>query len=288
MAARRIKLILIASEILNATVELSEVLRQIHEQRIENLASNKTPKEKGEVARQLQLERNIVQRCYSDFLQRQRTRVMNLGYSWPSLENIQAGRHALMNNWLHTNLESTRVSWTVPSISFTPKPVQPWRGHQLVERSREKRGTSSRQSHYTQSWVSLHKNHPIWLPEQSHHPEQTSGTPKSRPSMRNWGKRNPQHHQQPPMWTTSRTTSSCQQRQGSQTRTKQKHPSKPTHPIKWPQLLLSLTERSSSASTHIWAMTSQHTSGEQHIGLSLGTRINLCAMYETVKGTSTL
>ena len=71
MAARRIELILIASEILDATVELSEVLRQIHEQRLENLASNKTPKEKGEVARQLQLEQNVVERCYADFLQRQ-------------------------------------------------------------------------------------------------------------------------------------------------------------------------------------------------------------------------
>ena len=98
MAARRIELILIASEILDATVELSEVLRQIREQRLENLASNKTPKEKGEVARQLRLEWNIVERCYADFLQRQRTRVENLGYSWPSLENIQAGRHAPTNN----------------------------------------------------------------------------------------------------------------------------------------------------------------------------------------------
>ena len=98
MAARRIKLILIASEILDATVELSEVLRQIREQRLENLTSNKTPEEKGEVARQLRLERNIVERCYANFLQRQRTRVENLGYSWPSLENIQAGRHAPMNN----------------------------------------------------------------------------------------------------------------------------------------------------------------------------------------------
>ena len=53
MAARRIELILIVSEILDATVELSEVLRQIREQRLENLASNKTPEEKGEVARQL-------------------------------------------------------------------------------------------------------------------------------------------------------------------------------------------------------------------------------------------
>ena len=98
MAARRIELILIASEILDATVELSEVLRQIREQRLENLASNRTPKEKGEIARQLRLERNVVERCYADFLQRQRTRVENLGYSWPSLENIQAERHALTNN----------------------------------------------------------------------------------------------------------------------------------------------------------------------------------------------
>ena len=98
MAAQQIELILITSEILDATVELSEVLRQIHEQRLENLASNRTPEEKGEVARQLRLERNIVERCYADFLQRQRTRVENLGYNWPSLENIQAGRHALMNN----------------------------------------------------------------------------------------------------------------------------------------------------------------------------------------------
>ena len=98
MAARRIELILIASEILNTTVELSEVLRQIREQRLENLASNKTPEEKGEVARQLRLERNVVERCYTDFLQRQRTRVENLGYSWPSLENIQAGRRAPTNN----------------------------------------------------------------------------------------------------------------------------------------------------------------------------------------------
>ena len=71
MAARRIELILIVSEILDATVELSEVLRQIREQRLENLASNKTPEEKGEVARQLRLERNVVERCYADFLQRQ-------------------------------------------------------------------------------------------------------------------------------------------------------------------------------------------------------------------------
>ena len=98
MAARRIELILIASEILDATVELSEVLRQIREQRLENLASNKTPEEKGEVARQLQLERNIVERCYADFLQRQQTRVQNLGYSWPSLVNIQAGCRAPTNN----------------------------------------------------------------------------------------------------------------------------------------------------------------------------------------------
>ena len=98
MAARRIELILIASEILDATVELSEVLRQIREQRLENLASNKTPEEKGEVARQLRLERNVVECCYADFLQRQRTRVKNLGYSWPSLENIQAGRRAPTNN----------------------------------------------------------------------------------------------------------------------------------------------------------------------------------------------
>ena len=98
MAARRIELILIASEILDATVKLSEVLRQIHEQRLENLASNKTPEEKGEVARQLQLERDVVERCYADFLQRQRTRVQNLGYSWPRLENIQAGCHVLTNN----------------------------------------------------------------------------------------------------------------------------------------------------------------------------------------------
>ena len=98
MAARRIELILIASEILNATVELSEVLRQIHEQRLENLASSRTPEEKGEVARQLRLERNVVERCYADFLQRQRTRVQNLGYSWPSLENIQAGCHAPTNS----------------------------------------------------------------------------------------------------------------------------------------------------------------------------------------------
>ena len=98
MAARRIELILIASEILDATVELSEVLRQIREQRLENLTSNKTPEEKGEVARQLRLERNIVEHCYAEFLQRQRTRVENLGYSWPSLENIQAGRRTLTNN----------------------------------------------------------------------------------------------------------------------------------------------------------------------------------------------
>ena len=98
MAARRIKLILIASEILDATVELSEVLRQIREQRLENLTSNKTPEEKGEVARQLRLERNIVERCYAEFLQRQRTRVQNLGYSWPNLENIQAGHRAPTNN----------------------------------------------------------------------------------------------------------------------------------------------------------------------------------------------
>ena len=71
MAARRIELILIASEILDATVELSEVLRQICEQRLENLASNRTPEEKGEVARQLRLERNVVERCYANFLQRQ-------------------------------------------------------------------------------------------------------------------------------------------------------------------------------------------------------------------------
>ena len=70
MAARQIKLILIASEILDATVELSEVLRQICEQRLENLASNRTPKENGEVARQLRQERNIVEHCYADFLQR--------------------------------------------------------------------------------------------------------------------------------------------------------------------------------------------------------------------------
>ena len=98
MAARRIELILIASEVLDTTVERSEVLRQIHEQRLENLASNRTPEEKGEVARQLRLERNVVERCYAEFLQRQRTRVQNLGYSWPSLENIQAGRRAPMNN----------------------------------------------------------------------------------------------------------------------------------------------------------------------------------------------
>ena len=98
MAARRIELILIASEILDVTVELSEVLRQIREQRLENLTSNRTPEEKGEIARQLQVERNIVNRCYSEFLQRQRTRVENLGYSWPSLENIQAGRRAPTNN----------------------------------------------------------------------------------------------------------------------------------------------------------------------------------------------
>ena len=71
MAAQRIELILIASEILDATVELSEVLRQIREQRLENLASNKTPEEKGEVARQLRLEWNVVERCYAEFLQRQ-------------------------------------------------------------------------------------------------------------------------------------------------------------------------------------------------------------------------
>ena len=98
MAARRIELVLIASEILDATVELSEVLRQIREQRLENLASNKTPEEKGEVARQLRLEQNVVERCYAEFLQRQRTRIKNLGYSWPSLENIQAGRRAPTNN----------------------------------------------------------------------------------------------------------------------------------------------------------------------------------------------
>ena len=71
MAARRIELILITSEILDATVELSEVLRQIREQRLENLASNKTPEEKGEIARQLRLERNVVEHCYANFLQRQ-------------------------------------------------------------------------------------------------------------------------------------------------------------------------------------------------------------------------
>ena len=98
MAARRIELILVASEILDATVELSEVLRQIREQRLENLASNKTPEEKGEVARQLRLERNIVERCYAEFLQRQRTRVENLGYRWPTLENIQAGCRTPTNN----------------------------------------------------------------------------------------------------------------------------------------------------------------------------------------------
>ena len=69
MATRRIELVLIASEILDATVELSEVLRQIREQRLENLTSNKTPKEKGEVARQLRLERDVVEHCYADFLQ---------------------------------------------------------------------------------------------------------------------------------------------------------------------------------------------------------------------------
>ena len=98
MATQRIKLILIVSEILDTTVELSEVLRQIREQRIENLASNRTPEEKGEVARQLQQEQNIVQCCDSDFLQRQRTRIENLGYRWPSLENVQAGCRAPTNN----------------------------------------------------------------------------------------------------------------------------------------------------------------------------------------------
>ena len=71
MAARQIELILIVSEILDATVELSEVLRQICEQRIENLASNRTSEEKGKVARQLRQERDVVERCYADFLQRQ-------------------------------------------------------------------------------------------------------------------------------------------------------------------------------------------------------------------------
>jgi hypothetical protein len=56
VAAQQIKLILIALEILNATIELSKVLRQIREQRLENLASNRTSEEKGEIARQLQIE----------------------------------------------------------------------------------------------------------------------------------------------------------------------------------------------------------------------------------------
>ena len=98
VAAQRIELILIVSEILDATVELSKVLRQIHEQRLENLASNRTPEEKGEVARQLRLKRNTVERCYANFLQRQRSRVQNLGYSWPTLKNIQAGRRTPTNN----------------------------------------------------------------------------------------------------------------------------------------------------------------------------------------------
>jgi hypothetical protein len=83
--------IIIASEILNATMQLLEVLRQIREQHEENLSSNRTAEERAEIECQLRQERALVQWCYTNYLQTQRARVENLGFNWPRLEDIQAG-----------------------------------------------------------------------------------------------------------------------------------------------------------------------------------------------------
>jgi hypothetical protein len=50
---RRINLVIITSEILDATVSHQEALRQIRLERLANLASTRTPEEKAEIASHL-------------------------------------------------------------------------------------------------------------------------------------------------------------------------------------------------------------------------------------------
>ena len=67
------------------------MLTQLKEQNDANLASDRTPEEKLQVFIELTREQLAIIHSYYTFVIEQKERIERLGYSWPSLDDLQPG-----------------------------------------------------------------------------------------------------------------------------------------------------------------------------------------------------
>ena len=67
------------------------MLTQLKEQNDANLASDRTPEEKLQVSIELTREQSAIIHSYYAFVIEQKERIERLGYSWPSLDDLQPG-----------------------------------------------------------------------------------------------------------------------------------------------------------------------------------------------------
>ena len=81
----------IALTIIEATEDFKDVLTQLKEQNDANLASDRTPEEKLQVSTELTREQLAVIHSYYAFVLEQKQRIERLGYTWPSLNDLQPG-----------------------------------------------------------------------------------------------------------------------------------------------------------------------------------------------------
>jgi hypothetical protein len=87
--ARRAAAAFIARDILTATQQFEEVIQQIKDQGEALHMSNDMLQERIFIAKQLLVERSLVIQLYTEYLEEQKERLRQLGYSWPYLDDIQ-------------------------------------------------------------------------------------------------------------------------------------------------------------------------------------------------------
>ena len=84
-------MVVIAQTIIEVTADFKEVLTQLKAQANANLKFNKTSEEKIRIIIELTREQTAVIHLYYKYLVEQRQRIEQLGYSLPSLTDLQSG-----------------------------------------------------------------------------------------------------------------------------------------------------------------------------------------------------
>jgi phenylalanyl-tRNA synthetase alpha subunit len=84
-------MVVIAQTIIEVTADFKEVLTQLKAQANANLEFNRTSEEKIQVTVNLTREQTAVIHFYYKYIVEQRQRIEQLGYSWPTLTDLQPG-----------------------------------------------------------------------------------------------------------------------------------------------------------------------------------------------------